>query len=187
MTDYKYTHGWFNQSEIKQRILQFVGIESKNTILEIGCFEGLSSVYFADNLLNHPESSLICVDPFLLIDNNDHKKLLNNVEDRFDYNISICKNSSKIIAKKITSDIFFETNDVKFNFIYIDGSHEPDYIKRDMMNAFNVLENGGIMWLDDYCGGETMDIKNTMDNVLSKLDGKFKIIHKGYQLAIKKL
>jgi predicted O-methyltransferase YrrM len=187
MTEYKYSQQWFNFSEIKGRILSFINISNKNNILEIGSFEGQSSVFFAEHLLNHPESLLTCVDPFLLIDNNDHKDFLNNVEDNFDYNISICKNSSKVIVKKTTSDKFFETNNQKFNFIYIDGCHECDFIQRDMNNAFNVLESGGIMWMDDYGGGKNGMIKKTMDDVILKLGSSIKIIHSGYQIAIQKL
>ena len=51
---------------------------------------------------------MICVDPYLKIDDNDHKTLLqNNEESNFDHNISICKNNSKITIHKITSDDFF--------------------------------------------------------------------------------
>lgn len=81
---------------------------NKNKILEIGCFEGLSSVFFADYFLNHPNSQLTCVDPFLSIPNNDHKELLqNNEKMRFNFNISICENSEKINVYKLTSDDFF--------------------------------------------------------------------------------
>ena len=57
----------------------------------------------------------------------------------FDFNISICKNSDRIIINKITPDNFFENNNQTYNFIYIDGCHEPDFIKRDMENSFNIL------------------------------------------------
>ncbi len=191
MNKYVYTKNWFLESEIKKVLNSsysyFINKNSKNNILEIGCFEGLSSVFFADNLLNHHNSTLTCVDPFLHIDNNDHNQLLNNVENNFDNNIRICNNSNKITIHKITSDEFFKTNNKKFNFIYIDGCHEPDFIMRDMENSFACLENNGIMWMDDYCGGDGIQIKNTMNNFLKKYNNKYKIIHIGYQLAIKKL
>jgi predicted O-methyltransferase YrrM len=187
MNNYKYSQSWFLNSEIKDLLLNFIDKSTKNTVLEIGCFEGLSSVFFADNLLDNQNSTLTCVDPFLSINNNDHKDLLlNNEELNFDYNISVCKNSEKILVKKITSDIFFLNNDKKYNFIYIDGCHESDFIMRDMENSFNVLENNGIMWMDDYSGGDGIRIKNTMNNFLEKYKGQYYIIHKGYQLAIKK-
>ena len=187
MNNYKYSQNWFLHSEIKSRLLEILDKSKQNKILEIGCFEGLSSVFFADNFLDNPNSSLSCVDPFLSIDNNDHKQYLhNNEEIRFDYNISICKNSDKITIYKITSDIFFENNSQTYNFIYIDGCHEPDFIKRDMENSFNILEKNGIMWMDDYGGGDGIQIKNAMDTFLQKYNGQYMLIHEGYQLAIKK-
>jgi predicted O-methyltransferase YrrM len=160
----------------------------KNTILEIGCFEGLSSVFFADNLLHHPDSSLTCVDPFLTIDNNDHNKfLMNNEEHTFDHNIRNCKNVDKIQVHKITSDDFFMTNTQTYNFIYIDGCHECDFITRDMENAFKVLDKNGIMWMDDYLGADGIIIRDTMDCFLDKYKDQYNILYKGYQLAIRKL
>lgn len=159
-----------------------------NNILEIGCYEGSSSVFFADNLLDHPESSLTCVDPFMTIKNNDHEGILkNNEEENFDFNINNCKNNDKISIKKITSDNFFETNDKYFNFIYIDGCHDPDFIIRDMNNSFKYLIKDGIMWMDDYEGGDGIKMKNAMNLFLREYEGKYVIFHKGYQLAIKKL
>jgi predicted O-methyltransferase YrrM len=187
MNKYIYTKSWFLESEIKQKIVNLINKNNQRFILEIGCYEGLSSVFFADNLLNHSDSTLTCVDPFLNIDNNDHSQLLNNVENNFNYNINICKNSNKITVHKITSDEFFTTNNNRFHFIYIDGCHEPEFIKRDMENSFECLENNGIMWMDDYGGGDGIKIKKTMDDFLKKYNNQYEIIHKGYQLAIRKL
>ena len=187
MNNYKYSQSWFLCSEIKNQLFKFLDKSNQNKILEIGCFEGLSSVFFADNFLDNPNSSLTCVDPFLTINNNDHRQFLqNNEEMNFDFNISNCKNIDKITINKITSDNFFENNNQTFNFIYIDGCHEPDFIKRDMENSFNILQKNGIMWMDDYGGGDGIQIKNTMNTFLEKYKGQYELIHQGYQLAIKK-
>jgi hypothetical protein len=188
LNSYKYSQTWFLNSEIKQKMSDFYDKSKVNNILEIGCFEGLSSIFFADNFIDNLNSSLTCVDPFLSIDNNDHMQFLeNNEENNFDFNISVCKNSDKIIIHKITSDTFFENNNKTYNFIYIDGCHEPEFIKRDMENSFNFLEKNGIMWMDDYGGGDGIQIKNAMNTFLEKYTGQYQIIHVGYQLAIKKL
>ena len=185
MNNYKYSQSWFLGSEIKIKLFQFLDKTKENKILEIGCFEGLSSVFFADNFLDNINSTLTCVDPFLTINNNDHKQFLqNNEEMNFDFNISNCKNVDKITIHKITSDIFFEKNNQTYNFIYIDGCHEPDFIKRDMENSFNILEKNGIMWMDDYGGGDGIQIKNAMNTFLEKYNGQYQLIHSGYQLAI---
>ena len=87
---------------------------------------------------------------------------------------------------KITSDIFFENNNKTYNFIYIDGCHDTEYIKNDMENAFNILEKNGIIWMDDYGGGDGIQIRNTMNSFLKKYMGRYELIHLGYQLAIRK-
>jgi predicted O-methyltransferase YrrM len=187
MESYKYTQSWFLGSEIKRYLSHVLDHTAENRILEIGCFEGLSSVFFADNFLDNQNSRLTCVDPFLTISNNDHSQFLqNNEEMNFDFNVSHCKNSHKITIHKVTSDCFFEKNTEIYNFIYIDGCHEPEFIKRDMENCFNALEQNGIMWMDDYLGGDGIQIKNAMDSFLEKYNGKYQLIHKGYQLAIRK-
>lgn len=184
MESYKYTKPWFLDSEAIKLLLTYVDKTKINRILEIGSYEGLSSVFFADNLLDDPESSLVCVDPFLLFDNNDHKELLqNSQEENFDYNIKTCNNSDKITVFKITSDAYFTINTKTFNLIYVDGCHEPDYITRDLENAFAILENDGVMWIDDYDGDQT---RETIDLFLTKYSHYYDVIHRGYQLAIQK-
>uniref|UniRef100_A0A6C0H8U0 Class I SAM-dependent methyltransferase n=1 Tax=viral metagenome TaxID=1070528 RepID=A0A6C0H8U0_9ZZZZ len=64
------------------------------------------------------------------------------------------------------SDNFFINNNKTYNFIYIDGCHETDYIERDMENSFKCLDKNNIMWMDDYGGGDGIQIKNTMDKFL---------------------
>ena len=156
-------------------------------ILEIGCYEGLSSVFFADHFLQHPESKMTCVDPFLRLESNDHKRFLtNNEELNFDFNVAMCSHPDKIKVCKVTSDAFFKDNTETFDFIYIDGCHEPDFIARDMENAFRILESGGVMWMDDYRGGQGQIIYNAMNAFLTKKNGEYDIIHEGYQLAIQK-
>lgn len=184
MEHYKYSQTWFLDSEIKTLLFTFLKKSTQNKILEIGSFEGLSSVFFADNFLDNPNSFLVCVDPFLSIDHNDHVHFgLNEAEINFNFNISICKNANKIITHKTSSDDFFKNNKLNYTFIYIDGCHEPSFIKRDLENAYLVLEENGIMWMDDYRGGDGK-IKNTIDEFVNKYNCK--IIHKGYQLAIQK-
>lgn len=186
---YNFTKNWFGSSEIKTKLLNLVDTDKKNKILEIGCFEGQSSTFFADNLLNFEGSLLICVDPFYksgTVEGITSSFVNNNVKERFLCNIKKSKGADKIIFHNKTSDDFFQNNTTMFNFIYIDGCHGLDYIERDMKNSFKFLEKGGIMWMDDYGGGRGTEIKDTMNKFLEKYKGQYKLIHKGYQLAIKK-
>ena len=55
-----------------------------------------------------------------------------------------------------------------------------------MENSFRVLEKNGIMWMDDYRGGDDIKIRNVVDTFLEKYKNQYDLIHVGYQLAIRK-
>ncbi len=40
--------------------------------------------------------------------------------------------------------------------------------------------------MNEYLGEDGVQIKNSMDRFLEKYNGKYELIHSGYQLAIKK-
>jgi predicted O-methyltransferase YrrM len=184
---YRYNGAMFLQSELYRLLFNFINPKQKLSILEIGCYEGLSTTYFADNLLNHKDSILNCVDPYDFGDKTNH--VYPEIEKQFYENIKICDNFHRINFHKKYSDDFFSSNHLMFDFIYIDGSHDPEIIIRDMENSFSCLRQNGIMWMDDYLGGPDTEkiIKQTMDKFIDKHKDQLEIIHKGYQIAIQKL
>lgn len=100
--------------------------------------------------------------------------------------------SDKRIHKcKMTSDQFFATNNLYFNFIYIDGDHTALQTGLDGFNAFKVLEPGGVMAFDDYewnyNGNPFLEPKRGVDAFLSVCVGQYLLIERGYQVWIKKL
>lgn len=188
---YKYTYGrdWFYKSEIYKNAQYFLGKKNKNNfrILEIGCFEGLSTTFFIDTFLSKSNSKLTAVDPFILYSDNDHFSLLDRIQIKnFFFNLSQSKYPDKVQYLGLTSDNFFEMNKTKYNFIYIDGMHTKEQIPRDIINSWNSLLVGGIIWMDDYLG-DNSKLKNSFDETISSLKGKHEVIHRGYQIAIKKL
>ena len=50
---------------------------------------------------------------------------------------------------KLTSDEFFESNDKKFDAIFIDGMHQSDYVLKDFNNSIECLNNNGVIIIDD--------------------------------------
>ena len=178
--NYNHLQKWFLRSEINQLLSNYMDKSMLHNILDICSFEGIATAYFADNFLDNENSTLTCVHGYLNID-HDIKYLQNGEELNFDFNISNCKNSNRIIVKKITLDSFFETNSKTYNLIYIDGSRESEFIKRDIEKSFEFLENNGIIWINNYYYG-----KEIYDTVLETYQGQYDIIHNQYQLAIKK-
>jgi len=102
---YYYSQFWFIDSEL----LELLDTSKEYHILVVGCFEGLSSVFFADHFLEHPNSTLTCIDP-----HNDY----------FDLNIHLCRNRDKIT---IVSCI----GDKTFNFIYADTEVDKELLEKD--------------------------------------------------------
>jgi predicted O-methyltransferase YrrM len=188
MNKYKYTQSWFSNSEMSKILFNVLDKTKKYNILEIGCFEGLSACFFSDNLLEHNESTLDCVDPFYIsgsVSGITSKYITDETINIFKYNINSSNNSNKITFHNETSDTFFQKNTKTFNFIYVDGCHEQDYINRDIRNSFNALEIGGILWMDDYGGGNPPNnlCKTPIDKFVDEIKDKIEIIHKNYQFA----
>lgn len=180
----EFTNAWFNHSELKNNISRFMSNEMINTVLEIGSYEGASACFISDHFLDHEQSTLICVDPF---DKNDSTtNVYDNTKDIFTANISQSKNYHKITLYEMTSDAFFKDNTTTFNFIYIDGSHLIENIVKDLFHAIQCCKIGGIIWMDDYLG-DNGNIKPHIDSFYEKYKSFISIIHKGYQIAFKRL
>lgn len=192
LNDYLFTETWYLNSEIRYNLLNHLDINEKYNILEIGSFEGLSACGFSDNIMNHHETTLDCVDPFIISGTDDRittKKVTSNTEKMFTNNINLSKNGNKIELYKQTSDDFFKTNQKFYDLIYIDGCHEPEFIKNDIDNSFKFIKKNGIIWMDDYGGNTSADgkIQIHIDNYLKNHENSYSIIHKKYQLGIKKI
>ena len=116
--------------------------------LEVGCYEGLSSFY----VLSEYKS----VNAFFLdiwdMPNPNSITLSHNfklIEKAFDQNLSgfdfkKMKNDSVISMRKLLKE------NVHFDFIYIDGSHNGEDILSDAIEAFKILKVNGLMFFDDF-------------------------------------
>ena len=84
------------------------------------------------------------------------------------------------------SDNFFAKNNDVFDLIYVDGSHEPEDVIKDLNNSFDVCKIGGIIWVDDY-SSNYKTLHETIDMWLNDHQQSIDIIHKGYQVGFTKL
>ena len=145
--DGRYTQDWFsyNIKYISRILFKYELQNKKLNILELGSYEGLSTVFFL-TMLKH--SNIYCVDPFVDFEENKDKDF-NKVYENFKYNTQ--KFENRIRLSKSTSDNFFEKGiKEKFDLIYIDGNHLYDFVKKDISNSLNFINKEGIIVLDDY-------------------------------------
>jgi hypothetical protein len=159
--------------------------------LEIGCFEGRTSNWFVENILTHPLSRLVCVDPFCAGETLP-EAAGDDLFERFTENTK--PNASKIqvsrgpSAEKLPVII---VNCWLFDFIYVDGSHTADNVLLDAVLAYQLCRVGGIIILDDYPWGwdrpEHLKPRVAIDAFLACYDAHLKLIHKEWQVVVERL
>ena len=167
---------------------KFFLINNKIDVLEIGSYEGRSSSFLLKTL---EKMHLTCVDtfePFHELQEKNNKKF-KKVYENFQKNI--INFSSRVNVVKNTSDYFFESNKKKFDLIYVDGSHEFEYVKRDANNAFKVLNKNGIIIFDDFLWHHKQPLKLSITyailDFLNKNKLNIKILYVNYQLIVQKI
>jgi predicted O-methyltransferase YrrM len=174
----EYTYHWLNI------FLRYVDINKKFNILEIGSFEGRSTLFFLNLFKN---STITSVDTFKGSDEHNNMQI-NKIESNFDYNVNNYKN--RLIKFKGTSKKFFSFNKVKkYNIVYIDGSHKFDDVYFDACKAYKNMAIGGIIIFDDYLWNYYKNYKKNpccAINVFLKRN-KHKLLSVYHQVIIQKI
>ncbi|MFN7038769.1 MAG: class I SAM-dependent methyltransferase [Alphaproteobacteria bacterium] len=207
--DKKFNEDWFSHN-IKvwdNYKSQFNGLPNKRC-LEIGSYEGRSSIYMAENFCNGKGSYIDAVDPWdeSLENLNDkiaelHKKFIyKGLYERFKDNlkdyiaegrVNAHRGKSADILLKLIQEVK-EGKREKYDLIYIDGSHSAKDVLVDAVLAWELLKNDGLMLFDDYkwtMFTDTPWLNPTVaiDGFLNSYDTMYEVLHKDYQLHIRKL
>jgi hypothetical protein len=143
-------------------------------ILQVGAFEGMSTCHISDNFLRPLESRLEVVDSFEGKDAEETQKLQYN----YVKNLALSKNSEKISSYQGDSrhylPIFIKENN-KYDFIYIDNDHKMEKIIIDVLCAYFLLKDDGVIIINHYDISyvkEALDKVETMVPIKSILTGK---------------
>lgn len=167
---YSLSNNWYDQLAHSAEILYGAPFASelkfdpsaKRTIVEIGIFEGASTCWWSDNLLDHPESQLYSIDPFTGSEehhaSDSMRQLLPTLEATARRNIDLSKNASKVnIIKGCSWDVFpilSKFLDQKVDILYIDGAHDAVSICRDSSLFYPLVKPGGAVIWDDYANAD---------------------------------
>jgi len=95
------------------------------TVVEIGCWTGISSVEFAKNF-----DTVYCIDPWSPTDGINTEYDMLEVERMFNHRIGTYENVYKMRhTSRRASELLM---DLKADMVYIDGCHEYDAVREDI-------------------------------------------------------
>jgi predicted O-methyltransferase YrrM len=192
---YEFWKDWFitNEPEWKAYLGHLRGRPGIR-FLEIGSYEGRSTVWLLENIMTHETARIDCVDTFAgSVEHHISQVDMAGVEKRFDHNITVSGAASKVTKIKAPSrealrQLSFDTYDL----VYVDGSHRASDVLEDAVLAFPLLKSGGMLIFDDY-DWERSDLPEPLDWPRPGIDAflavyarEYDLVHKAHQVFLKK-
>jgi len=198
MTEYQFTKDWFSWApEVWDQLTPMLsGTAGHRQFLEIGSFEGRSSIWIAENMMVENDI-LRCIDTWEGGEEHGEENM-GEVEERFRHNLIVATEKlprRRIIQQKGTSvrelARWLTTDNQHFDFIYIDGSHIAKDVLTDACMAWPLLKTEGFMVFDDYTWTpNARDIlhrpKIAVDAFVNIFAEEVEFVHIGYQLIVRK-
>lgn len=179
-------------------------------VLEIGSFEGRSTIFFIEKALqNNPNLEIHCVDLWGAAGKTQEKWDwdMTETEKHFDHNVNqMLKQHSNANVNFVKHKNFSHMEMIKllakgknnyFDFIYIDGSHRAPDVLFDALLAHRLVRLGGVLAFDDYLWTEEKEgqqnhynlVKPAVDHYVNTYQQKVRVLQVGhiYQQYIQKL
>jgi hypothetical protein len=160
--DYKFNEKWFQ--DVKggwdQCFDWYVNKQEREVrdVLEVGCYEGMASIYLAENYLKDGANYTV-VDTFKgsedesgMFDTNQGLKQDDFIYNNFIHNTGFFPNINYTVKRGISQHILptLQAEGKMYDFIYIDGSHKSSDTFVDAYWAHKMLKQEGIIIYDDY-------------------------------------
>ena len=175
--------------------------QSDLLFLEVGTGHGRSAVWLLENILTDHSSKLITID---ILNKRSYKKgdlnfdFGDNLTLFVDQNLQPYIDQNRCEFYEINSKLFFkkmlggklkskfigddEWENI-FDFIYLDGCHDPDYVMYESSLCFDLLKPGGRILFDDYGWG---NCRYGIESFLKCYENKITLLSKGWQVLIEK-
>ena len=204
MKNYTFTEEWFTNDGLS--VLNDIDNTKELHFLEIGSFEGKSTIWFLDNILQNENSTITCVDPWMSYsqdqdslnsyfkEENEWDLTKRKTKEIFLHNIVESGDSGKVIIRQGFSDKVLPsliTEQKMYDIIFIDGNHTAPYVMMDSVMSWPLLKKGGIMIFDDYTWGlnkpTTLRPKESVDYFIFSFSDYIEEIYCNDRRVIKKI
>lgn len=189
----KFTVDWHSHNiPVWEQILDKYKGQPGVRALEIGSYEGRSTVWLLENILTHPTAQIDCIDTFE--GSVEHERMglnLHNLLNRFVLNIEPHKEKVFWFKGRSQDVLRNSPHYQNYDFIYIDGSHKSADVLEDAVLSFRLLKVGGLMIFDDYAwnGGGPTEFDNPMLGVNSfyyAYQNQLEAVHLSYQAVFRR-
>jgi predicted O-methyltransferase YrrM len=187
------------------KILQYIKWKYTNkeiNVLEIGTYAGTSIIKILETLPNSKGTVIDRWENYVEYDSTishsisieQTKKIKeNNVEQIFYNNIKIANIKNINVLKGDSANILLNMigdKNKKFDFIYIDGSHTLMDSYTDLLLSFNLLNQGGVIGIDDYVYNKGIVLDSPyigVEHFMDKFKTKINVLDKDYRVFIEKI
>lgn len=157
--------GWFNCEPLYKRMVD----QAKNgsVFVEVGVWKGKSASFMGVEIINSKKKiEFYAVDHFKgSPEHQDEPEIKGMTLKEECY-----KNLEPVIGivrmlpiPSLTAAAMFD--DQSIDFVYIDGSHEYDDLRADIIAWTPKVKNGGIVAGDDYGVGQHPDVQRVIDEI----------------------
>ena len=167
-------------------------VNKKLNILELGSYKGDATSWFLINLTSNPDSKVYAVDTWKGSPeyfNTNFKE----IEYIFNETIKKLNKEKQLVKMKMTTTnalLKLNINNILFDLIFIDASHEAIDVLSDAVLSWNILKENGILIFDDYKWNKLNNYhfrpKIAIDSFIDIYKTQIKILYIGYQVIIQK-
>lgn len=160
----KEIYGFFGFKQIYDMVPSI--LEDGDNILEIGAFLGKSTSYMCDLIKKTGKKvNFYVIDPWekntASSSKNIRDKLPDDMFSKFKENMHSRDCLNNIIPiKDFSKNAYNQVKHLKFKFIFIDGSHSYEDVKKDLILYEPLVVNNGLFAGDDY---QCPDVKKAVD------------------------
>ena len=88
---------------------------------------------------------------------------------KFQKNVNIIKSNSNKVLKEINVD--------KFDYVFLDGGHKYETVKKDLENLTQIVNNNGTILCDDYDLSYAPGVKKAIEDFVSEKNFNLKILN----------
>lgn len=185
--NFKFRRRWFrirNQVSFSSYLPKHFPANRPYNFLTIGVFEGAQEVWLLQNILKHPQSRLVCLDPWAYIEKLGEgfmeQSFVNAQHNLFPWKdqVTLIRGYSQdVLAQAIDDNGLVNIKAGDFDFLIIDGDHGADPAYIDMCNCYHLAKKNAWILCDDVRNRiyKENHVKQGLERFLTEYEDKVEI------------